>query len=72
MEGLEMFFCWNKSCPEYGIRGGNNIRVRAWFGKHNDIRLLYCLTCKARSTERGDFATLQFLCLPLDESPGIC
>ena len=52
MAGLEKFFCWNKVCPEYGIRGGNNIRVRSWFGKHNDIRLLYCLTCKEKFSER--------------------
>jgi len=52
MDGLEHFFCWNKACPEYGVRGGENIHVRAWYGKHHDIRLLYCLTCKEKFSER--------------------
>jgi len=52
MDDLQNFFCWNKECPEYGIRGGNNIRVRGLYGKQHDIRLLYCLTCKERFSER--------------------
>ena len=34
------------------IRGGENISVRALYGKHKDIRLLYCLTCKEKFSER--------------------
>ena len=52
MDDLKKFFCPNKECSEYGIRGGENIRVRALYGKHKDIRLLYCLTCKEKFSER--------------------
>jgi len=52
MDDLSKFFCWNKECSEYGIRGGENISVRALYGKHKDIRLLYCLTCKEKFSER--------------------
>lgn len=52
MDDLEKFFCWNKQCSQYGIRGGGNIRVRAWYGKQKDIRLLYCRTCKEKFSER--------------------
>ena len=52
MDDLKNFFCWNKECPKYGIRGAENIRIRDWVGKNEDIRLLYCLTCKKRFSER--------------------
>ena len=50
MDGLEQFFCWNKACPEYGIRGEENIHVRAWYGKHHDIRLLYSLIATSKNS----------------------
>jgi len=52
MDDLGKFFCSNKQCPKYGIRGGENIRVRALYGKHKDIRLLYCIECKEKFSER--------------------
>ena len=52
MEDLSKYFCWNKGCSAYGIRGGENISVRALYGKHKDIRLLRCRTCKAQFSER--------------------
>jgi|GEM_PF-1283188 len=52
MDDFSKFFCPNKKCSEYGIRGGANIRVRALYGNHKDIRLLYCSECKARFSER--------------------
>ena len=52
MEDLKNFFCWNSECPKYGIRGAGNIHIRAWVGKNEDIRLLYCLACKQPFSER--------------------
>jgi len=31
MDDLAQFFCPNKKCSEYGLRGGENIYVRAWY-----------------------------------------
>jgi len=37
MDGLKNFFCRNKKCPKYGIRGVENIRVRArWDQRQTD------------------------------------
>jgi transposase-like protein len=52
MDDLDKFFCWNKKCSHYGKRGGKNIHVRALYGKNKDIRLLYCLQCKHKFSER--------------------
>jgi transposase-like protein len=52
MDDLKNFFCWNKKCLKYGIRGAENIRVKDWYGKNNDIRLLKCLDCGQRFSER--------------------
>jgi transposase-like protein len=52
MEDLKNFFCWNKKCLKYGIRGAENIFVRALYGKNKDIRLLKCRDCKGKFSER--------------------
>jgi transposase-like protein len=52
MDDLKNFFCWNKQCKKYGIRGAGNIIVKDWYGKNNDIRLLKCLDCGQRFSER--------------------
>jgi len=52
MDDLKNFFCWNKKCPKYGIRGAENIFVRAWYGKNKDIRLLKCRDCAEQFSER--------------------
>ena len=52
MDDFEKFFCANKKCSMYGIRGGENIHVRAWYGKYKDIRLLCCRVCKKKFSER--------------------
>lgn len=52
MKDLSKFCCQNKKCPNYGKRNANNLTVCGWFGKNNNIRLLYCRTCKARFSER--------------------
>jgi len=52
MDDLKNFFCWNKNCAKYGIRGAENIRVKDWYGKNKDIRLLQCGDCGQRFSER--------------------
>jgi len=52
MDDLKNFFCWNNECQKYGIRGAENIRIRDWVGNNEDIRLLYCLACGKRFSER--------------------
>jgi transposase-like protein len=52
MDDLKNFFCWNKKCLKYGIRGAGNIRVKDWYGKNKDIRLLKCHDCGRRFSER--------------------
>ena len=52
MDDLTQFFCPNKKCSAYGLRGGENIYVRAWYGKRKDIRLLGCRYCETKFSER--------------------
>jgi transposase-like protein len=52
MKAFSKFRCQNKKCPDYGKRNANNLTVCGWFGKNNNIRLLYCRTCKERFSER--------------------
>ena len=52
MQALSQFCCQNKRCPDYGKRNANNLTVCGRFGKNNQIRLLYCRTCKKRFSER--------------------
>jgi transposase-like protein len=51
MDDLDKFCCVNKNCPKHGVRGEKNIRVRDVYGP-SDTRLLYCLICKKRFSER--------------------
>ena len=51
MDDLKHFGCLNKNCPKHGVRGEENIRVRTRYGPDN-TRLLYCLVCKKRFSER--------------------
>ena len=51
MDDLEKFCCQNKNCPKHGVRGEKNIRVRAIYGPSKS-RLLYCLICKKKFSER--------------------
>ena len=49
---LCFFCCQNERCVTYGSKGLGNLRVADHIGKHKDIRLLQCRTCKARFSER--------------------
>jgi len=51
MDDLDKFCCQNKKCPQYGVRGEKNIRVRDDYGPNN-TRLLYCLVCKKQPVLR--------------------
>jgi transposase-like protein len=51
MDDLDKFCCPHKNCPKHGVRGEKNIRVRDVYGPNN-TRLLYCLICKQRFSER--------------------
>jgi hypothetical protein len=48
MSEFEQFFCPNEQCKDYGLRGHNNIGIRAKYGKDKDRDLLYCRTCGKR------------------------
>ena len=49
---LEHFCCQELSCPDYGLRGKENLCVRGWSGQGQRIRMLFCRTCKVRFSER--------------------
>ena len=50
-EDLSRFCCLNEQCPDHGKRGGANLTVCARYGKDKCRRMLYCRSCKARSSE---------------------
>ncbi len=52
MDDLAHFCCQNSDCPDHGRRDAGNLSVCDRYGKHRQYRLLYCRTCKARSSER--------------------
>jgi hypothetical protein len=43
-------FCWNKDCPDYGIKNQGNIVLKERYGKNNHA-LLKCKTCNHRFSE---------------------
>src|SRR3954447_14937614 len=52
MDDLSRFCCQNSRCPDFGRRDAGNLTVTGRLGKHRQYRLLYCRTCRARSSER--------------------
>ena len=52
MDDLSCFCCQNPACPDYGHRGGNNLRVCFRYGPDKQRRMLACRTCQARFCER--------------------
>ena len=50
-DDLSQFCCQNPRCVAFGARGAGNLCVRDRVGKHRDIRLLYCRTCRTRFSE---------------------
>ena len=45
-------FCHNSACPDHGKRGHGNVYFRGWSGRHQQIRMVYCRTCKRSYSER--------------------
>jgi transposase-like protein len=66
MDELTRFCCQNTNCSLYGQRDAGNLSVCDRYGKHQQIRLLFCSACKARFSERK--ATPLFhSCLPQEK-----
>ncbi len=63
MDDLSLLCCQNLDCPLHGRRDAGNLSVCDRYGKHEQIRLLYCKACKARFSERKGTA-LFHCCLP--------
>jgi LacI family transcriptional regulator len=63
MDDLTRFCCQNSHCSLYRQRGAGNLSVCDRYGKHKQIRLLYCNACKARFSERKG-TPLFHSCLP--------
>jgi len=67
MDDLSRFCCQNHDCPLHGQRGVGNLSVCDRYGKHQQIRLLYCKACKSRFSERKG-TTLFHSCLPQEKA----
>jgi transposase-like protein len=67
MEDLSRFCCQDPGCPDSGKRGLGDLTVCGHYGKAQPHRLLYCRTCKARSSERKG-TPLFGSCLPEDQA----
>jgi transposase-like protein len=52
MDDLSPFCCQNPDCPDYGLRGRDNLRVCFRYGPAKQRRLLACRTCQQRFSER--------------------
>jgi hypothetical protein len=50
--GIERFFRHNSACPDHGQRGQGNVYFRGWSGRGQQIRMVYCRTCKRSFSER--------------------
>jgi len=66
MDDLSRFCCQNAVCPLYRQRNAGNLSVRDRYGKHQQIRLLFCNACKSRFSERKG-TPLSHSCLPPDK-----
>jgi LacI family transcriptional regulator len=52
MDDLGKFCCQNSACPDAGKRGHGNLTVTTRYGRDKSRRMLRCLTCTARFSER--------------------
>ena len=67
MDDLSRFCCQNAACQLYGQRNAGNLSVCDRYGKHQQIRLLYCTSCKARFSARKG-TPLFHSCLPPEKA----
>ena len=49
---IEEFLCHNPDCSDHGKRGHGNLYFRGYSGHRQQIRMIYCRTCKAHFSER--------------------
>jgi transposase-like protein len=52
MLSIEHFLCHNPDCADLGKRGHGNLYFRGFSGHRQQIRMIYCRTCKAHFSER--------------------
>ena len=52
MHPIEHFFCTNPNCSDHGRRGHGNLYFRGFSGHRQQIRMVYCRTCRASFSER--------------------
>ena len=52
VDDLARFCCHHQECHDDGQRGADNLTVCMRSGKHQQVRVLYCRSCKARFAER--------------------
>jgi hypothetical protein len=67
MDDLSRFCCQNHDCRLHGQRDAGNLSVCDRYGKHHQIRLLYCKACKSRFSERKG-TPLFHSCLPQEKA----
>ena len=67
MDDLAHFCCQNAACSLSGQRNAGNLSVCDRYGKQQQIRMLYCKSCKARFSERKG-TPLFHSCLPQEEA----
>src|SRR4051794_12315096 len=70
MDDLSRFCCQNAECALYARRDAGNLSVCDRYGKHQQIRLLYCKACKARFSERKG-TPLFHCCLPPEKAVSV-
>ena len=70
MDDLSRFCCQNPDCPEYGLRGRDNLRVGFRYGKHRRL-MLACRTCQHRFSERKGTALFATR-LPEGQAVAVC
>lgn len=51
-DDLSRFCCQNRECADYGKRDAGNLSVCDRYGPNKQRRMLYCKSCKKRSSER--------------------
>ena len=69
MDDLKTFCCQNPTCPDYGHRGLDNLRVCFRYGP-KATRVLACRTCQQRFSERKGTA-LYHCKLPEDKAVSV-
>ena len=48
---IQHCFCHNSECPDHAKRDHGNVYYRGWSGRDQQIRMVYCRTCKKSYSE---------------------